>query len=84
MSVGKVWRNLSSARDKLLLLIVFIKSSFSDFSLKLLESRVEWSRLSWISTLNKLRCKSELHSSKERIKSSSVVTLSICHICAYV
>ncbi len=36
ISVGKVQRNSSSVGDKLLL-IVFLKSSFSDLSLKLLE-----------------------------------------------
>src|SRR6266851_6176114 len=75
--VGKVQRNSSSVGDKLLL-IVFLKSSFSDLSLKLLEFRVEWSRLSWTSTWNKVCCKNELHSSKERIKSLSVVKVSMC------
>ena len=77
ISVGKVRRNSSSVGDKLLL-IVFLKSSFSDLSLKLLEFRVEWSRLSWTSTWNKVRCKNELHSSKERIKSLSVIKVSMC------
>jgi hypothetical protein len=77
ISVGKFWRNSSSVGDKLLL-IVFLKSSFSDLSLKLLEFRVEWSRLSWTSTWNKVRCKNELHSSKERIKSLSFVKISTC------
>src|SRR6266851_6036774 len=74
--VGKVQRNSSSMGDKLLL-IIFLKSSFSDLSLKLLEFRVKWSRLSWTSTWNKVRCKNELHSSKERIKSLSVIKVSI-------
>ena len=77
ISVGKVRRNSSSVGDKLWL-IVFLKSSFSDLSLKLLEFRVEWSRLSWTSTWNKVRCKNELHSSKERIKSLSFVKVSMC------
>lgn len=77
ISVGKVRRNSSSMCDKLLF-IVFLKSSFSDLSLKLLEFRVEWSRLSWTSTWNKVRCKNELHSSKERMKSLSVVKVSMC------
>ncbi len=77
ISVGKVRRNSSSVGDKLLL-IIFLKSSFSDLSLKLLEFRVEWSRLSWTSTWNKVHCKNELHSSKERIKSLSVIKVSMC------
>jgi hypothetical protein len=63
--------------DKLLL-IIFLKLSFSDLSLKLLEFRVEWSRLSWTSTWNKVCCKNELHSSKEQIKSLSVIKVSMC------
>ena len=75
--VGKVWRNSSSMGDKLLL-IVFLKSSFSDLSLKLLKFWVEWFRLSWTSTWNKVHYKNELHSSKEQIKSLSVIKVSMC------
>jgi len=55
-----------------------LKLSFSDLSLKLLEFQVEWSRLSWTSTWNKVHCKNRLHSSKERIKSLSIVKVSMC------
>src|SRR6266702_3765026 len=78
MSVGKVRRNSSSVSDKLLP-IVFAKSSFNDFSLKLLERRVEWCRLSWTSTWNKLRCKRESQPSKERRKSWSVFNVSMMY-----
>ena len=76
MSLGKVRTSSSSVGDELLLLIVFLKSSFKDFSLKLLDRRVEWSRLSWTRTWNKLCSKNELQPSKARIKCSSVINVS--------
>lgn len=75
MSVGKHFRNSSSVADNLLP-IVFVKSSFRVNSLKLLERRVEWSRQSWTSTWNKLRCKKELQFCKERINCLSAANVS--------
>jgi hypothetical protein len=79
MSAGKVRRNSLSTGD-MVLPIVCMMLFFSDWSQKLLELRVEWPRLSWTSTWNKLRCKSELPSSKQRIKASSVANVSMCGI----